>query len=121
MLQDLSDDPAELEAEIALLADWLQTTQSLLAARGIVPVDADAPRSIPSSMDCNQGMRRDNVAGFCVGQATEGCPVGVQQMLDSAFPQPRQGSLDHRAAHDAVGTERSLGAIDAALRAQGFR
>lgn len=113
--EELPDTSAELEAEIELLEGWLEQTHQLLALKGFPIEEADAegrwpehraPTSRPEP-SLHKGTHQTAIAKLVGEQGLDG--------------QPGPETAQDLEADAVVGTERSLGAIDAALRAQGFR
>ena len=118
LLQDLPESTDELEREIKLLTSWLQTTQHLLGLK--CTAAAANQEEMPSS-----GSKASRHAK-AVSRSSK-----VQPHSQQTFPQAvvHQSCKSQTGLHDTpavehsleIGTSRSVGAIDDALRAQGFR
>ena len=117
LLQHLPETTAELKAGIETLRGWLQTTHELLSSRGISTAEANGQGHCPA-------------LGDAFFMPAPELPRGSQyrataQPESQDPPQPHLPTAHVEAqlaeANAAPGTERSLGAIDAAMRAQGFR
>ncbi|KAK9844568.1 hypothetical protein WJX74_004134 [Apatococcus lobatus] len=114
--QHLPETSAELEAEIELLTSWLQTTHHLLASKGISVAEGGHLMGLGGTHSCAAAELASSPR-YTATATVDRQPHGhVQRDHHTA-------DMDAQAAEaDAsLGTERSLGAIDAALRAQGFR
>lgn len=118
--EDLPDTAAELEAEIEMLEGWLEQTHQLLELKGFPrPVVTGewhqdfgswAATSCPET-DAHSGPHQTGPAKHIVEQA-------VNAHLGSRTAQAHPQELDDDPIEE---TQRSVGAIDAALCAQGFR
>ena len=118
--EELPDTSAELEAEIELLEGWLQQTHQLLALKGFPIEEADGNGRWPESKAPTSRPRPDVHSSGPHHTATAK-PVRDHGVNRQPGPQTAQEHTQDLEADAVVGTERSLGAIDAALRAQGFR
>ncbi len=112
VVQDLPDTPERLESDIKVLNGWLQTAQHLLALKGLPAAASAAPHISESSM---------GKPGEAFHERGTKPKAALHPGSNMELGQKPADASACMALGAEIGTDRSLGGIDDALLAQGFR